>query len=210
MEFIQRRGLCGRWRHSSSPRLKQQNQNHLYRSSQLFPRRRVAMWSLICSMLLAGLPASIPDSPVWTIAADGSMVELFSTVAPKDKTKIIEIAHPHGPGPVTKLDLPRPGTTLKRLPGPAWWHCPTCGSSTCLMYLGQHLRGLKHEVSHSTINRIEWGTLRIFHDNLHNRKMTAKEVEKWKKDQAKPSGCKDGRCNLRQRRFTIPGLRWRK
>ena len=75
------------------------------------------MWSLICSMVLVGLPASTPDSlPVWTIAADGSMVQLFAVAEVpeviQEVTVVIEEPHPHNPGPVTELDLPKPGSRL--------------------------------------------------------------------------------------------------
>ncbi len=74
--------------------------------------------------------------------------------------------HPHGPT-AKRPDLFL-GGTLKRLPGPTWWGCPTCGSSTCTMYLGQHLRGGTHGVGNAKLNEIGYRNWYVYHDNLHN------------------------------------------
>jgi len=57
---------------------------------------------------------------------------------------------------------------LIRLPGPVnWYRCPQCGSSTDLMYLGQHLRGA-HKISNAKLDEVGWQNLAVYHDNLHN------------------------------------------
>jgi len=109
-----------------------------------------------------------------------------------ERTLATEEAKHHSPKPVGP-QLPRPGVTLKRIAGPTWWRCPTCGSSTCLMYLGGHLTNSRshHRISGEVVNGINWRNLQVYHDNLHNsgakpsvRRATA-QVQ---------SGCKDGRC----------------
>ncbi len=84
------------------------------------------------------------------------------------EARIAAETHPHGPVPA-RLDEMADGR-VKRLPGPSWWHCPTCGSSTCRMYLGQHLsdeRG-EHRITNDKLNEIGYRNWYVYHDNLHN------------------------------------------
>lgn len=132
------------------------------------------------------------------------------TVVPE---KVIEPAHPHGPFP--RADERLANGRIKRLPGPNWWHCPNCGSSSCTMSLGQHLRGT-HRQSFARLDAIGYRNWYVYHDNLHNlaavmAKM-AKPAPKPKakarpaiKQEATCSGCQGGRCGL----FGRSRGRWR-
>jgi hypothetical protein len=57
---------------------------------------------------------------------------------------------------------------LRRLPGPVgWFRCPWCGSSTDLMFLGEHLR-TAHGLTGAELDRAGYRRWPVLHDNLHN------------------------------------------
>ncbi len=139
------------------------------------------MWSLICLTLLAAAPdyrAPVPDAPVWTIAADGSMVELYSVSVdelPADEPEVVEIIHTSKP-------------TIK----------PTVINHTrhdgCMcpgMCYGQHLAN-----AHGVTND-EWNRLKLWQGNkmvdLHKKLHREGVYEKPK------GGCPGGVCVPRQR-----------
>jgi len=85
---------------------------------------------------------------------------------------------------------------LVRLPGPTnYYHCPQCGSSSDLMYLGQHLRGPEHRKTVAEIERIGWRNLNVWHDNLHN--VGWKPVAQTKVTvRSTCTTCEGGTCNV--------------
>jgi hypothetical protein len=84
---------------------------------------------------------------------------------------------------------------LVRLSGPRnWYRCPQCGSSTDLMYLGQHLRGA-HHVTNATINKVGWRNLLVYHDNLHNVTWRPPPATKPRAVQASPV-CPSNTCRF--------------
>ena len=117
-----------------------------------------------------------------------------------------------GPLPTATLVVARPPVDrtmqfdskgrLIRLPGPKnWYRCPQCGSSTDLMYLGQHVRGV-HRKSNSQINKVGYQSLATYHDNLHNVNWKPPPPVKVQAVRPSTTTCQGGSCRFpRARRF---------
>lgn len=91
---------------------------------------------------------------------------------------------------------------LIRLPGPKnWYRCPQCGSSTDLMYLGQHVRGV-HRRSNAQINKVGYRNLAVYHDNIHNLDWKPPPAAKKQPARSSSMTCRGGSCTFpRVRRF---------
>ncbi len=167
------------------------------------------MWPLILSVVLG----AVNEEPVWTIAADGSMVELrLAEPSPFDDAKgppqsfaeAIQTHHkPETLGVI--VDPPRPKPRVKspvdlaaegkRLPGPRHWACPSCGSSSCLMYLGAHLKRT-HGVSTVAMDRVTYRRLPTLHDNIHNANWKPPVAVKSQPAQSGCATCQGGSCRF--------------
>lgn len=152
----------------------------------------------------AGLRRPVPP-PAAGMLRQVEAVEIVAVVEEKaeaveesvDSDAIVPIGepedHPHGP------KAPRPdlfdGGRLKRLPGPTWWGCPTCGSSSCTMYLGEHLRSKRgaHKVTNEKLNEVGYKYWYTYHDNLHNVDYKAPA----KKAASGCTNCQGGQCQNR-------------
>ncbi len=113
-------------------------------------------------------------------------VPKFELVSNVPQSQAEAMATHHSPESPTELAI-----AGRRMPGPRHWHCPTCRSSSCLMYLGNHLRSV-HGVSMDTIDSVTYRRLTILHDNLHNANyqpgIATKQVTGC-------STCEGGRCS---------------
>lgn len=161
------------------------------------------MWTLILSAVLG----AVNEEPVWTIASDGSMVQFSLAPAESGAPQSFAAAMRTHHKPESRLkalvDLPRPKPRPKsaadlavegrRLPGPRHWACPSCGSSSCLMYLGSHLMR-SHNVSTATINRVTYRRLPLLHDNLENANYRSPPVAKSQPVRSACTACQGGNC----------------
>jgi hypothetical protein len=121
------------------------------------------MNTLLLSVLFAGIPTPHFAVTMPTPKFTSLPVPKFSDV-PQSQA-IAEATH-HSPE-TRQISPTNLALTGKRLPGPVHWRCPTCGSSSCLMYLGGHLRQ-SHKVLAAVLGRTSWRRLQTVHDNLHN------------------------------------------
>ena len=79
---------------------------------------------------------------------------------------------------------------LIRLPGPRnWYVCPQCGSSSDLMFLGNHLRS-SHGKTVKEIESVGNRDLHAWHDNLHNLSYKPTQTT------AVLSSCEGGACEV--------------
>lgn len=138
------------------------------------------MWSLVLSMLLAAVPdnlAPIPDSPVWTIAADGLMVEMYAAT-------------------VVQLPADEPEEEIQEHTGqvitePKVVNHKNHYGCQCAMCRGLHLAN-----AHG-INNAKWNRLKLWQGNKmdsHHAKLHREGVYEKPK-----GGCPGGVCPAPQR-----------
>ncbi len=160
--------------------------------------------------LAMGIVVELPADTTWTIASDGSVVELCLTSpiesaaegdVPQSQEEAVSTHHLPADLPPTGMEL---AITGKRLPGPSHWRCPTCNSLSCLMYLGNHLRTV-HKTSLATVDKVGYRNLTVLHDNLHNANYKPSTAPK---QSAGCTTCEGGNCSrpILGRLFS----RWRK
>ena len=140
------------------------------------------MNALMLSVLFAGIPtphfALTMPVPKFTSIP----IPRFTTGVPQSQSAAEATHHSPETRQVSPLSMAISG---KRLPGPVHWRCPTCNSSSCLMYLGGHLRR-NHKVSASVLSRTNWRRLQTVHDNLHNAARTKTKTKVKVKAKPKP------------------------
>jgi len=164
---------------------------------------------ILAALIAAEVPAPIfPTPPTPRFATAVPTPRFGQSLSSNTSDKLDS-----GPSP-EQTELADPTTQrgsdgrLVRLPGPRnWFRCPQCGSSSDLMYLGDHLRyDAKHRKTMAEIEAVGWRDLQVWHDNLHN--LTYKPPPATTvKVQASCSTCEGGACEVGPVRRLLRGWR---